>query len=207
MYPYYYPYFQIPITGYPNFTQPTIHSTVPQYYPFSVQNVAPMHTIHQPRTTDTVLETPPRLRTIEIRQENDGHINGEIPVPEEIVRSMNDLVTQLVHHVNEETNTTQPVHHVNEETNTTQPETDNTVSLKISDLINHTQLRYYQSNNSAEAVEQICPICHNDMNSCIVRILRCSHTFHNDCIDHWFSIASNCPLCRVPVIPTEEHVV
>ena len=185
----------MPITGYPNFTQPTIHSTFPQYYPFSVQNVAPMHTIHQPRTTDTVLETPPRLRTIEIRQENNGHINGEIPVPEEIVRSMNDLVTQLVHHVNEETNTTQP-------------ETDSTVSLKISDLINHTQLRYCQSNNYAEATEQICPICHNDMNSCIVRILRCSHTFHNDCIDLWFSIASNCPLCRVPVIPTEEeHVV
>ncbi|XP_058764680.1 RING-H2 finger protein ATL5-like [Vicia villosa] len=48
-----------------------------------------------------------------------------------------------------------------------------------------------------------CAIClseYTDDDEC--RMLpNCSHVFHSQCIDGWFTSHSNCPLCRAPVQP------
>ena len=33
-----------------------------------------------------------------------------------------------------------------------------------------------------------------------VRSLRCSHKFHDECIQKWLRITPSCPMCRVPMI-------
>ncbi|XP_058742631.1 RING-H2 finger protein ATL5-like [Vicia villosa] len=55
-----------------------------------------------------------------------------------------------------------------------------------------------------------CAIClseYTDGDEC--RMLpNCSHVFHSQCIDEWFTSQSNCPLCRAPIQPVtvEPHV-
>lgn len=207
MYPYPYhnnPYFPV-VWGYPNFagiqspqllshhTQTTTpYNLVPHIPTYGNINNAHPNSL-QPRQQQV---RPPVLRSIEIRQNNnEEHEQNDIPIPEDIVRSMNDLVTQLIQRINVDP----PVVETENE--------ENNSRLQIIDLVNHTQLRHFQTEQNLEN-DNVCSICHNDMDSCVVRILRCSHTFHHDCIDHWFGIASNCPLCRVSIIPSEEeHVV
>lgn len=33
------------------------------------------------------------------------------------------------------------------------------------------------------------------------QIPACGHTFHMDCIDHWLSTRTTCPLCRLSLLP------
>ena len=42
-----------------------------------------------------------------------------------------------------------------------------------------------------------CPICldYFEINDNI-RILKCNHKFHKDCIDLWFDKQLNCPMCK-----------
>lgn len=41
-----------------------------------------------------------------------------------------------------------------------------------------------------------CPICIDSIHKEDLKILKCSHTFHNDCIAKWFVESSVCPVCR-----------
>ena len=43
-----------------------------------------------------------------------------------------------------------------------------------------------------------CVICQDDIivNEDIIREIKCSHSFHVDCIDNWFSENKKCPTCK-----------
>ena len=41
-----------------------------------------------------------------------------------------------------------------------------------------------------------CSICMEHTKNKLCRKLECSHVFHCECIDKWFSNNSSCPLCR-----------
>ena len=42
----------------------------------------------------------------------------------------------------------------------------------------------------------VCPICIESIAKEDSKNLKCSHTFHNDCITKWFVESSICPVCR-----------
>ncbi|KAE8797109.1 RING-H2 finger protein ATL7-like [Hordeum vulgare] len=50
--------------------------------------------------------------------------------------------------------------------------------------------------------ETQCSVCLADYqpDERLQRIPPCGHTFHIDCIDHWFSKNNTCPLCRVSLL-------
>ena len=41
-----------------------------------------------------------------------------------------------------------------------------------------------------------CSICFDDINENDKKILNCNHVYHEECIEKWFSINHQCPLCR-----------
>ncbi|XP_020585752.1 RING-H2 finger protein ATL58-like [Phalaenopsis equestris] len=51
--------------------------------------------------------------------------------------------------------------------------------------------------------ETQCSVCLGDYQADerLQRLPYCGHTFHVDCIDHWFAKNTTCPLCRVSLIP------
>ncbi|XP_065848161.1 RING-H2 finger protein ATL7 isoform X2 [Euphorbia lathyris] len=48
-----------------------------------------------------------------------------------------------------------------------------------------------------------CPVCLADYQAeeRLQQIPACGHTFHMECIDHWLSNHTTCPLCRLSLIP------
>jgi len=54
-----------------------------------------------------------------------------------------------------------------------------------------------------EPLEDACTICQDDMESgaSVRRINRCNHSFHNNCIMHWFEQSCYCPICRTDIRP------
>lgn len=54
--------------------------------------------------------------------------------------------------------------------------------------------------------ETQCSVCLADYQpeERLQRIPPCGHTFHIDCIDHWLSKNTTCPLCRVSLLPTPK---
>ena len=50
-----------------------------------------------------------------------------------------------------------------------------------------------------------CPICSEPLTQDI-RVLRCGHRFHNECIENAIHAGyNNCPLCRRPIVEPEEQ--
>ena len=41
-----------------------------------------------------------------------------------------------------------------------------------------------------------CSICYDLINNNDKLILKCNHSFHNNCIEKWFAKSHHCPLCR-----------
>lgn len=54
--------------------------------------------------------------------------------------------------------------------------------------------------------ETQCSVCLADYQpeERLQRIPPCGHTFHIDCIDHWLSKNTTCPLCRVSLLPVPK---
>ncbi|KAM0880797.1 hypothetical protein ACQ4PT_033338 [Festuca glaucescens] len=54
--------------------------------------------------------------------------------------------------------------------------------------------------------ETQCSVCLADYQpeEQLQRIPPCGHTFHIDCIDHWLSKNTTCPLCRVSLLPAPK---
>ena len=43
----------------------------------------------------------------------------------------------------------------------------------------------------------ICAICHEDLSDNLYQLPECSHTYHTNCIMHWFRTKhTTCPLCQ-----------
>ena len=50
-----------------------------------------------------------------------------------------------------------------------------------------------------------CPICNEELTQ-DVRVLRCGHRFHNECIENALHAGYNsCPLCRTPIVEPEQE--
>ncbi|CAI9180319.1 unnamed protein product [Rangifer tarandus platyrhynchus] len=67
--------------------------------------------------------------------------------------------------------------------------------------IDNLPLRYFGENEEFKA----CSICiteYTEGNT--LRILPCSHEFHDHCIDHWLAEHITCPICRGPVVDPSE---
>jgi hypothetical protein len=48
--------------------------------------------------------------------------------------------------------------------------------------------------------EEICVICQDTISlGGIIRKIECSHSFHIDCIDKWFTEHKKCPLCKFSI--------
>lgn len=47
-----------------------------------------------------------------------------------------------------------------------------------------------------------CSVCLGDYEAeeKLQQIPPCGHTFHMDCIDHWLSMHTTCPLCRLSLL-------
>lgn len=55
--------------------------------------------------------------------------------------------------------------------------------------------------DATEAVAQplantICPICQDALTNNATRITHCNHTYHQTCLDSWFTMSVRCPVCR-----------
>ncbi|EME26987.1 hypothetical protein Gasu2_51600 [Galdieria sulphuraria] len=62
-----------------------------------------------------------------------------------------------------------------------------------------------ERNGSCYFREPICAICLEEMDPpCLVRILRCQHGFHAQCVTHWLLSANRCPLCNVVCFQREQ---
>ena len=54
-------------------------------------------------------------------------------------------------------------------------------------------------------VSKQCPICSEPLTQDI-RVLRCGHRFHNECIENAIHAGyNNCPLCRTPMVEPEQE--
>ena len=50
--------------------------------------------------------------------------------------------------------------------------------------------------------ENVCSICYNKYEEKdLIRILKCNHFFHKECVDDWLlNYNSNCPCCKIDLI-------
>lgn len=49
--------------------------------------------------------------------------------------------------------------------------------------------------------DNFCVICQENIQvvpkqKCIMRVLECTHAFHIDCVDKWFTTNKTCPICK-----------
>lgn len=63
--------------------------------------------------------------------------------------------------------------------------------MDINTLLKRSYLAHYS--------EQYCAIC-LEVNTTLFRVLECSHVFHVNCIDIWFSRRTTCPICRYDLL-------
>lgn len=56
-----------------------------------------------------------------------------------------------------------------------------------------------KSNISTSNKLSFCIICQHDIYLDIVRTLQCSHSYHVNCIDTWFTENNKCPQCRFEI--------
>jgi len=65
-----------------------------------------------------------------------------------------------------------------------------------------------EKNGSSYFREAVCAICLEELEPpCLVRILRCQHGFHAQCVTHWLLSANRCPLCNVVCVERVQESV
>ena len=69
--------------------------------------------------------------------------------------------------------------------------------ISVKETVNNTKIKLYKDVN-LENKEIACPICnenYNDISICRINN-KCSHFFHINCIDNWYSDHIKCPTCN-----------
>jgi hypothetical protein len=54
--------------------------------------------------------------------------------------------------------------------------------------------------------ENNCSICIEPLKSSKSKQLNCNHEFHLNCIQNWYSVQQNCPICRHLITPNEVNI-
>ena len=66
-------------------------------------------------------------------------------------------------------------------------------------LINKNFLNYSKVQKNKDK-ESMCVICQDDIKlNDIIRTIECSHSFHIDCIDKWYTENKKCPICKFEI--------
>jgi hypothetical protein len=74
---------------------------------------------------------------------------------------------------------------------------NNNSNINVESLNNITNLFNIQEIEEIDKIKE-CSICIDDYKiGNIIRQLKCSHTFHQNCIDKWLTTNKMCPNCRV----------
>lgn len=69
-------------------------------------------------------------------------------------------------------------------------------------VINYLESQGAKTDAVTETAQKTCTICLENINSNASckeeeeRVLKCRHAFHSECIERWFKVKHNCPLCR-----------
>lgn len=42
----------------------------------------------------------------------------------------------------------------------------------------------------------VCAICQDSISGTMTRIQHCSHSYHRNCLESWFTMSPRCPVCR-----------
>ena len=69
------------------------------------------------------------------------------------------------------------------------------IGISLSKLISNSEINIFQNvkNNN----HSLCVICQDDfLANDIVRIFKCKHLFHINCIERWLCENKKCPLCK-----------
>tara|TARA_B110000495_G_C22977936_1_gene574573 strand:+ start:206 stop:898 length:693 start_codon:yes stop_codon:yes gene_type:complete len=81
---------------------------------------------------------------------------------------------------------------------------DRTEILTFSEILNNTELDLYstETNDSETTEPETCSICRDTIsnNNIIRKIKKCSHYFHQTCLDNWLKEKNTCPNCRQLVV-------
>ena len=73
------------------------------------------------------------------------------------------------------------------------------------ELINTLPKKKYRDLCKGDGDDPTCPICLNDFEAeDELRMLPCSHAFHEGCVDEWLQVNATCPSCRRSVLPADS---
>ena len=67
------------------------------------------------------------------------------------------------------------------------------VGIEFKNLVNKSKVEKCEEN-------KFCTICQDDIKKDdIIRVIKCKHSYHIDCIDTWFIDNKKCPLCKFEI--------
>ena len=58
----------------------------------------------------------------------------------------------------------------------------------------------FESVELSDTDHEICCICLDNLEDNAIKINKCSHIYHKECIEEWFKINQTCPICRTDTI-------
>lgn len=101
---------------------------------------------------------------------------------------------------------------LNENENQNQNEIENievTNILHTNDII--TELEHFSIIPDMNTIkhDEECIICTESLSEKQIRILKCTHKFHQECIDSWISVSQKleCPVCCMNITQLDDNVV
>ena len=75
--------------------------------------------------------------------------------------------------------------------------------LSLPNIIEHINIAQPDFNpptsNLAINIDDVCPICLDDLKTDICRNTICGHLYHCNCISYWVNRSDACPVCRAPL--------
>jgi hypothetical protein len=74
---------------------------------------------------------------------------------------------------------------------------DNLVKNKLLKQIEKDVFEHIKIDMNNKEVDHTCSICRNDFDETTIKLKRCTHCFHSECIAEWYNTSKNytCPIC------------